>query len=246
MDLRDTLYAGPRGFVHRPFGAHTSAHALHAHKLVIPVDAPILLDEPSGGPPQILDHPVFVPAHRTQAMGSEGEALALFWEPEPVLGRALGQAHARRCHVLGGSRGRWLRGLARRAREHVSDEDAMKQVLGQVAARLAGADAKPPALDGRIARLVEHMTHRPTDAPSREEAARQVGLSPSYLSRLFARQIGIPYQRYALWLRTRAAIVGLLGGCAIAEAAASAGFADHAHLTRSMRRFVGQPPSYLR
>jgi AraC-like DNA-binding protein len=103
----------------------------------------------------------------------------------------------------------------------------------------------PPALDSRVAHardLLESVPHR---RRSLAEIAARVALSPSRLTHLFTREIGIPMRRYLLWLRLREAIDELVGGASLVEAAFAAGFADSPHLSRTFRGMIGLPPSAL-
>ncbi|WP_189248846.1 helix-turn-helix transcriptional regulator [Streptosporangium pseudovulgare] len=77
------------------------------------------------------------------------------------------------------------------------------------------------------------------------EIARAVHLSESRLSHLFTSELGLPFRPYVLWMRLRAALSSLSEGATLTEAAHTAGFADAAHLTRVVRRMMGQAPSSL-
>ncbi|MEV4895571.1 AraC family transcriptional regulator [Nonomuraea sp. NPDC055795] len=77
------------------------------------------------------------------------------------------------------------------------------------------------------------------------EVAAAVRLSPSRLSHLFTGEFGLPFRRYVLWARLRAALTALSGGLSLTEAAHTAGFADSAHLTRTVHRMMGAAPSAL-
>ncbi len=244
-----TLFLHDDGIVHRTHDAFTTRHALHAHKLVIPVDAPILLTSKHGDESWI-DTPVLVTAHTAQSMGSEGVGMAVFWEPEHRWGRSISAQWSNTAgrhpgvHLLEGRLARELIGLAREAHQHTARDDAMHALLKR-SAKLLCPEHTTRRLDPRIARVQELIRHTPHHKVTRDEAATAVELSPSRLSHLFKQETGITFQRYALWVRTRAAIQRVREGAPLTEAALAAGFSDHAHLTRTMRAFVGQPPSYL-
>ncbi|MFF4414454.1 helix-turn-helix domain-containing protein [Streptosporangium sp. NPDC001559] len=70
-------------------------------------------------------------------------------------------------------------------------------------------------------------------------------MSDSGLSHLFASELGLPFRPYVLWTRPRVAMSSLADGALLTEAAHTAGFADSAHLTRVVRRMMGQAPSTL-
>ncbi|MFI7538617.1 helix-turn-helix domain-containing protein [Streptosporangium sp. NPDC049376] len=80
---------------------------------------------------------------------------------------------------------------------------------------------------------------------SSDRPALAVHLSGGRLSHLFAGELGLPFRPYVLWTRLRAAMSSLADGALLTEAAHTAGFADSAHLTRVVRRMMGQAPSTL-
>jgi transcriptional regulator GlxA family with amidase domain len=63
---------------------------------------------------------------------------------------------------------------------------------------------------------------------------------------VFTTSLGIPLRPYLAWLRIQRAAGALVAGASIADAAAGAGFADAAHLSRTFRRMFGVPPSQMR
>ncbi|MEV4252513.1 helix-turn-helix domain-containing protein [Spirillospora sp. NPDC049652] len=81
-----------------------------------------------------------------------------------------------------------------------------------------------------------------------EELAHLVGSSPKHLSTVFRRVTGRTITAYRNDLRVRAILEDLAQGrgAHLAELAADYGFADHAHLTRTLRRHLGECPSTLR
>ena len=79
------------------------------------------------------------------------------------------------------------------------------------------------------------------------ELARRLYVSPSHLSRAFRAQTGETLSRYRNRVRVRLALERLAAGeRSLARLAVDLGFADHAHLTRAVRREHGAPPSELR
>lgn len=72
------------------------------------------------------------------------------------------------------------------------------------------------------------------------------GLSAEHVSRSFARVFGVSPQRYRLEARTRAALADLAGAAPLAAVAAQHGFADQAHMTRSVRDITGLSPGAWR
>jgi AraC-like DNA-binding protein len=79
------------------------------------------------------------------------------------------------------------------------------------------------------------------------ELARAVAVSPHHLSRIFADATGSSISEYRNRVRVRIALDRIADGeRSLAQLAADLGFADHAHLTRVVRRQVGHAPSRLR
>ncbi|WP_020087736.1 helix-turn-helix domain-containing protein [Hyphomicrobium zavarzinii] len=102
--------------------------------------------------------------------------------------------------------------------------------------------AKRP-LDGRVARAVVLLSERAQDAMPAADVARSVGLSSSRFQHLFAEEVGVPFRRFRVWQRLRAAIGEIVAGSTFTEAAHAAGFADQAHFARQFRLTFGAPAS---
>ena len=80
-----------------------------------------------------------------------------------------------------------------------------------------------------------------------ERLARQAGLSRVHLTRAFASSFGMPPHAYLNTVRLRAAMRALMKGSSLAEAAATAGFADQSHFNRRFRGSMGlSPGTWLR
>lgn len=79
------------------------------------------------------------------------------------------------------------------------------------------------------------------------QLAALVGCSPQQLSRSFVRHTGVGVAAYRIALRTGQVLDKLADGQgSLADLAAVCGFADHAHLSRTVRRRFGSTPSTLR
>jgi AraC-like DNA-binding protein len=75
------------------------------------------------------------------------------------------------------------------------------------------------------------------------DAAAELGAHPSHLIRSFTAAHGMPPHRYLISRRVDRARRLLVDGWHVADAAASAGFYDQAHLTRHFRRILGTTPA---
>lgn len=74
-----------------------------------------------------------------------------------------------------------------------------------------------------------------------------LGVSPYRLSRVFPRELGVSLTRYRNRVRVAAALDRLEGGeTSLAALAADLGFADQAHLSRTVREHLGYTPTAVR
>lgn len=161
----------------------------------------------------------------------EGRPLPLFREPvldDPVLAGAV----RRMCAALAGP----ATSLARYERL-------------TVATRLltARAGSAWPAIDRRAggvaAERMRSLLHdRVTGDVTAQDLAAAAGTSRFAAYRAFVSAYGLAPSDYQRQLRLRAARRLLADGVAPARAAAEAGFADQAHLTRWFRRYYGVTP----
>lgn len=79
------------------------------------------------------------------------------------------------------------------------------------------------------------------------ELSRTVGCSPFHLSRIFRESTGVTLRQYRARARLAAALDLLEQGvCDLSLIAATCGFADHSHLTRTATAQLGASPSRLR
>ncbi|MEO3886681.1 helix-turn-helix domain-containing protein [Nonomuraea sp. B5E05] len=100
-----------------------------------------------------------------------------------------------------------------------------------------------PSLDARVTHAVRQSMLPRRDALIHTIAA-EVGLSAPRLRTLVRASLGVPLARLRQWGRLREAIAGLPNR-SVAAAAADAGFADQAHLTRTARTLLGRTPISL-
>lgn len=109
---------------------------------------------------------------------------------------------------------------------------------------LAGSPAPLARLDPRVAHAVRLCVSRDPEIPL-VSVAEEVGVSAPRLRALVRRDVGITLAHLRRWGRLRAAVAELPDSTA-ALAAATAGFADQAHLARTAREFIGRTPASLR
>lgn len=73
-------------------------------------------------------------------------------------------------------------------------------------------------------------------------AAASVGLSMQRVRALAATQLRVPLSQWLLWRKLDHAGRAIAAGATLADAAAAGGFADQAHMTRTMRHMFGVTP----
>ena len=121
--------------------------------------------------------------------------------------------------------------------------------LALLATLFARHGATPPPRDASptIARARQRLDDDPANDPGLAALASEAGLSRFQLLRAFARELDMTPHAYLVQRRLAVARSLLDAGETIAEAAAGAGFADQAHLTRLFRRCLGfTPAAYAR
>jgi AraC family transcriptional regulator len=118
-----------------------------------------------------------------------------------------------------------------------------------VRAALAGAGPSEVVAPAAAARLAERAkallapSGRPLDLTS---LARQLAVSPAYLSDAFRRAEGLPLIRYQLRLRLVRALAVLPHVDDLTALALELGFSSHSHFTTAFRTTMGMTPSQYR
>jgi AraC-like DNA-binding protein len=136
------------------------------------------------------------------------------------------------------------------ARSGDPDFDLAEQLIGllAVAVRRAIPGSLPDAAGRRDAAFVaaarETIRERDPAAAGLVPLAQRLGVSPFRLSRVFSREMGESITAYRNRFRIARALDALEAG--EPSLAADLGFADQAHLTRTLRVQVGHPPAVVR
>lgn len=149
-------------------------------------------------------------------------------------------------------RHRELLAAARRGIDRFEAQERLVILLESLPPRtncLAGPSPRP-ATAAEHRRLVSAARQALSDghlSASLDELARLAGSSPHHLSRIFRRLTGRTITAYRNDLRVRAVLEELAAGAPDLSALAAAyGFADHAHLTRTVRRYAADTPAAIR
>ncbi len=130
------------------------------------------------------------------------------------------------------------------APDNLTVESLLAEILSY-AARTSQRESRyaPPWLSRILEKLkTEHCRRLTLD-----EIAREAGLHPVHLSRVFRRCVGEGISEHVHRLRVRTACERMLNGYAsLAEVSFATGFADQSHFTRSFRKFTGMTPAVFR
>ncbi|MEG3791644.1 helix-turn-helix domain-containing protein [Lysobacter sp. CCNWLW3] len=133
-----------------------------------------------------------------------------------------------------------------------ADIEAVLRQLPQLPARLpalqprlAGLCRAQP-LDRRLQAAIAEIGARLPDSVAAADIAQAAHLSTSQLHRRFQSDLAITLRGWVLWRRLHQALLRLLAGDSLTASAHAAGFADLAHLSRSLRRMFGIGAAQLR
>lgn len=125
-------------------------------------------------------------------------------------------------------------------------DSSLLSVLAQLVLRHAEAPRPSPGSPGEERRAVraakDYLRDNLSKNVSLEELSRAANLSPSYLTRVFAKEVGVPPHRYQLQARIDLAKDLLVKGWPAGRVAQEAGFYDQSHFSRRFERLVGVPP----
>lgn len=213
----------------RPF--RVAQHRLPAWKAVLPIGGQAQLLQP--GRPTVAAPGLIVPPQLAHTCEATSSYVALFVDSWLLPYRAgpirLGTGEVRRLLAALGT-----------------DSDGPGACVDLAAgyAELQTLAGRPSPLDPRVAHAVHLCTVHDPDMPI-TSIAIAVGLSAPRLRALARQDLGMTLARLRRWGRLRTAINNLPDST-IALAAATAGFADQAHLTRTARALIGRTPASLR
>lgn len=124
-------------------------------------------------------------------------------------------------------------------------ESCLLEAFASLVARhgLGNVSAHPVGLEHRaVKRAKQYLEMLPGENVSLDTLAREAGIGPFHLCRVFRRETGLSPHAYQLLVRVRLAKTLLVQGIPISHVAVDAGFADQAHLTRHFKRVFGVTP----
>jgi len=101
-----------------------------------------------------------------------------------------------------------------------------------------------PDLDKRILVAIEYVRENIQDQDlDFSILAQKVCLSESRLAHLFKSEMGIPFRKYVLWIRLKAAVAAIKTNHSITQASYIAGFSDSSHFSKVYSEMLGIKPS---
>lgn len=133
-------------------------------------------------------------------------------------------------------------------REDVAASLAIEETVSQLCVAIMGDHKSKQLLSTRrLTQCAEYLDDHLVPPPRLAEVARVAGVHPMYLAKLFRRRFGYSLGEFVRRRRVAWAC-GQLGNsdATVASIAVAAGFADHAHFTRTFRRITGCTPSWYR
>lgn len=231
----------PTGCVYRGADVNTR-HACHSLQLVVPVqgELEVLVDGVRYGLP--AGAALLIPADVEQRIVAAAPRVTFMFDPEDRSAPCAGVSAL----VLSGATGRRIRDFAVELESTpLEDQATVEAALAEARTQLmaAGLDSAR-RLDARVEAALS-LFRQPWLGLAHPVVAKQAAIAPDRLSHLFREQLGISAKRYALWIRTLAAIEQMIRGRTATQAAERTGFSDLAHFSRAARRYHGLPPSRL-
>ncbi|MGS0744035.1 helix-turn-helix domain-containing protein [Glaciimonas sp. GG7] len=102
-----------------------------------------------------------------------------------------------------------------------------------------------PAVEARIARLVERIKDNPCGLVSAKECALEAGLSVSRFLHVFRDTVGVPFRTFRSWKRGRSLLYRLMDSSNLVYLALNTGYPDSTHFSHSVRQLYGMTPTVL-
>jgi AraC-like DNA-binding protein len=216
------LYVGPL--------VASARHAHHAAQVII---APEGLDIEDSANGRIRASTAVIPPRMPHGHGACAHGALLFLDGDDLASRALSRDAEPRCET-------WTRDTLDVS---VPREPTPEMARALMASILSAVDLRQPPEPRHPAarRMCAYLDG--AEEIDLASLSHEAGLSPRQMRHAFARDVGLPMRAYLRWKRLRRAIVAVEGGASLSDAAASAGFADSAHLTRVFREQFGMTPT---
>lgn len=129
-------------------------------------------------------------------------------------------------------------------------ESALLEMLSRLVTRYAQGKYCPPPQGNEhkaVLRIRDYLIESHARTISLKELSELVNLSAFHLTRVFAKEIGMPPHAFQTQVRIAKAKELLAKGMSLSSVAASTGFADQSHFTRHFKRLMKITPGvYLK
>jgi AraC-like DNA-binding protein len=218
------LYVGPL--------IATARHAHHATQIIL---APHGLHIEDGASGRIRACSAVIPPRLPHRHGECAHVAVLFLDGDDRASRELSRNAEPRCET-------WARDPLD---VNIPRDPTREQARAVIAAMLSAVDlGQPPEPRHPAARRM--CTY--LDGSGHADLTRlshEAGLSPRQMRHTFVRDVGLPMRAYRRWKRLHRALAAVEQGASLSAAAASAGFADSAHLSRVFREQFGLTPAQV-
>lgn len=216
-------------------------HAHYALQIAIALQGTFLVKDDSGR--QHCATGIIIPSNKRHCIRNDEdqafEKLMLFIEPASDLGRVLNSHFLLDAECIVDIEP----ALVEQVIAAADDDEVGESLVRRVVSILTHEAWRYRPVDRRVAFALDYFDHHLSDIDSLAHVAERLSMTPRYLRKLFEREIGLSPQRYRLWCRVKTALTSVLMGESLTDAAASAGFTDSAHFSRTFRGMFGSPPS---
>ncbi len=209
-------------------------HAHHALQLALGVEGPVVACIGL----ETLRVPALLIAADVLHVLQPGRTRLLYIERESTAGRQLSMTLAGDVHPFDAATCEALHAVWPTDR----DASALLPIL-----RVLGVTARPASVVDsrsleRVQRVISSLPQRVAEPVTLAALAAESALSPSRFTHCFKAITGLALRPYVRWLRLAQALAFAAEGDPLTHAAHRAGFADGAHLTRTMQRHFGIAP----
>ncbi|AVM02178.1 AraC family transcriptional regulator [Gordonia iterans] len=227
----------PGAVFYRGPGGDADSHAHHAIQIIASLDGPFTL---SFDQHRERATAALIPSGVRHGLTcSSGRLLIVLVDPFGPRGRRLEAAAGR---MTTRQVGRALAPVLADSGAAPDPGSAVDEFIGALA---PDSPDKVSVLSDPVRAALQYLEGAAHAGPRLAEAAAQAHLSPSHLTHLFSREVGMPFRRYGIWVRLRRAAEQVAAGATLTDAAVAAGFSDSAHLSRVFKANFGLSPSAL-
>jgi AraC-like DNA-binding protein len=232
-----------RGLIDRALKAHQH----HSIQLVIALEQAFLTKNLSTGEWESKQALLIPPNASHQCDAQNLPVLTLKFEPESAIGQALLTGLLHPNEVLDLSESKELEVLKERINNQLEKNDfaGIRAIVVQTLFDVFKLSNNKRELDPRIEQVRQYIQVHFGENLSTQDLMEVAHLSESRLLHLFKEQVGLPIRQYLQWERIRQAILHVVQGHDLTEAAYFAGFSDAAHFSRSFLARIGHPPSLV-